>query len=214
MVKCYFGADIIYSNVHMPIVYSTEMREKKAGNNFRTDSSPISVLFIVIDSISRLNLVRTMNRTRNYLLENGFIEFVGYNKIADNTFPNFNALITGLNLQQSNEKCKPTEVGGLDNCPMIWYDFRKAGYVTAYAEDWASITTYNYLKKGFQLPPTDFYFKPYMEAAERLDTDGLDGMLHCTGPTTEGTYSLYFHLYQLYTSFDIKHCFYPLNFLP
>lgn len=164
------------------------MKSKKKENKLKKDTQPVSVLFVVIDSISRLNLARTMPKTRNFLLENGFIELVGYNKIDDNTFPNFNALITGLDLKRSMEKCKPTEVGGLDKCPMIWYDFQNAGYVTAYAEDWAEITTYNYLKKGFQNPPTDFYFKPYMEAVETLDTDVLDTMLHCTGSLTEGEY--------------------------
>lgn len=190
MVKCYLGADLLYSNVHNPIVYTNEMKRKKTGNNLRTDTQPISVVFIVIDSISRLNLVRTMPRTRNFLLDNGFIEFIGYNKIDDNTFPNFNALITGLNEEQSNEICEPKKVGGLDKCPMIWYDFRDSGYVTAYAEDWTGISTYNYLKKGFQHPPTDYYFKPYMEAAEMLNGDVLDYMLHCTGPETEGKFSL------------------------
>lgn len=167
-------------------MYTDNLKKRKEKNNLRNDIQPVSILFIVIDSIARLNLVRTMPKTRNFLLENGFIEFVGYNKIDDNTFPNFNALITGLNLKQSLEKCKPTEVGGLDKCPMIWYDFQNSGYVTAYAEDWADITTYNYLKKGFQNPPTDFYFKPYMEAAESLTKDELDTMLHCTGSITEG----------------------------
>lgn len=190
LVRCYIGADRIYSNVHQPIVYTKQLKRKKYPNILRTDTKPISVLFIVIDSISRLNFIRTMPNTRKFLQENGFIEFVGYNKIDDNTFPNFNALITGLNLRQSFEMCEPKTVGGLDKCPMIWYDFRESGYVTAYAEDWAGISTYNYLKKGFRDPPTDFYFKPHMEAAETLNKDVLDHMLHCTGPETEGKHCI------------------------
>lgn len=190
MVKCYLGADIVYSNVHQPIVFTKDIKTKKSVNNLKTTTRPISVLFVVIDSISRLNLVRTMPRTRNFLLENNFIELVGYNKIDDNTLPNFDALITGLNLRQSTEMCKPTEVGGLDKCPMIWYDYRNSGYVTAYAEDWSRISTYNYQKKGFKNPPTDYYFRPYMEAAETLNWDVLDYMLHCTGPETEGKFEI------------------------
>lgn len=199
MVKCYLGADIIYSNVHNPIVYTEKIKRKKTGNNLKTDKQPISILFLVIDSISRLNLIRTMPKTRDFLLENGFIELLGYNKIDDNTFPNFNALITGLNLNQSITKCNPTNVGGLDKCPMIWYDFRDAGYVTAYAEDWAQISTYNYLKKGFQNPPTDYYFKPYIEASETLNTDFLDTMVHCTGPEIEGKNTFFLWYYFLYS---------------
>lgn len=110
----------------------------------------------------------------------------GYNKIDDNTFPNFNALLTGFNLKQSFDNCDPTKIGMLDNCSMIWYDYRKLGYITAYAEDWASISTYNYFKKGFTKPPTDYYFKPYFEASETLPIIYQDSMPYCTGPESAG----------------------------
>lgn len=43
--------------------------------------SPISVLMLGIDSISRLNLIRAMPETRTYLKLNKWIEMKGYNKV-------------------------------------------------------------------------------------------------------------------------------------
>nr|CAI5831946.1 unnamed protein product [Callosobruchus analis] len=128
-----------------------------------------------------------MPRTKNFLVDNGFLEYMGYNKIDDNTFPNFNALLTGLDLKMSKAICRPTEVGMLDKCPMIWYDYRDNGFVTAYAEDWADLSTYNYEKKGFLNPPTDYYFKPYFDACRTMLYNTLiDNMpFHC-GPETQG----------------------------
>ncbi|KAG5865513.1 hypothetical protein JTB14_023339 [Gonioctena quinquepunctata] len=189
LANCFLRGNKIYENTHSPLVVTDKVKKKLSKQSRKRKHStkkPLSVLFVVVDSVSRLNLARTMPSTKKKLLENNFIEFIGYNKIDDNTFPNFNALLTGLNLKQSYSTCRPRLVGGLDQCPMIWYDFRDKGYVTAYAEDWASISTYNYEKKGFDKPPTDYYFKPYMEASEMLSTLIVDTMPHCSGPESQG----------------------------
>ncbi|KAJ8917608.1 hypothetical protein NQ315_000091 [Exocentrus adspersus] len=192
MVKCERDSIVVYENVHSPITITREVHTKlQQSSNAKSSKKrlrhkPISVLIIVIDSVSRLNFKRTMPSTRRTLLSNGFTEFIAYNKIDDNTFPNFMALLSGMNLKQVYSKCDPKEIGKLDECPMIWYDFRDNGYVTAYAEDWPLISTFNYNKKGFQNPPTDYYFKTYLEAAESLNMTWKDTMPYCTGPETEG----------------------------
>lgn len=205
MVKCEKNSNLVYENVHSPITVTEEVQEKLKKTPIA--NSPTSVLIIVIDSVSRLNFNRTMPLTRKFLLQNGFTDFIAYNKIDDNTFPNCMALLSGLNLKQAYSQCQPTEVGKLDECPMIWYDFGKLGYVTAYAEDWTEYSTFNYMKKGFQNPPTDYYFKPYVEAAESLNVTEKDGLPYCTGPETEGDL--------LITSFhsNYKSVFFYVNFL-
>ncbi|CAG9865013.1 unnamed protein product [Phyllotreta striolata] len=185
-VSCYLGADKIYENIHAVLTVPDAIEQKTKTLLTNAKNKPLSVLIIVIDSVARLNFERTMPSTRTYLMENNFIEFSRYNKIADNTFPNFNALLTGLNPRQSRIACKARTVGGMDQCPMIWYDYRDHGYATAYAEDWANIATFNYMKKGFERPPTDFYFKPYMEGAQSLLPKILDSMPYCSGPVTQG----------------------------
>lgn len=85
----------------------------------------------------------------------------------DNTFPNLMAILTGYNSSLAYSKCEPHLTGKLDSCPFVWSNFRNAGYVTAYGEDEASISTFNYHKVGFKSPPTDYYMRPYMLAAEK-----------------------------------------------
>lgn len=75
--------------------------------------------------------------------------------------------MVGYNSSTAYKVCEPTIPGKLETCPFLWKDFRDAGYVTAYGEDEASISTFNYHKKGFVKPPTDFYLRPYMLAAEK-----------------------------------------------
>lgn len=76
------------------------------------------------------------------------------------------AILVGYNSSLAYNVCEPTTPGKLEACPFVWKDFRDAGYVTAYGEDEASISTFNYHKTGFVHPPTDFYLRPYMLAAE------------------------------------------------
>lgn len=54
----------------------------------------------------------------------------------------------------------------MDDCPIIWRNFSRAGYVTAYVEDEPTIGTFNYKKAGFKHAPTDFYLRPFLLAAQ------------------------------------------------
>lgn len=108
----------VYENVHQVITVSEEVGEKAKELNSTT--KPISVLMIVIDSLSRLNFHRTMNLTKEFIMNNGFYEFKGYNKVADNTFPNAMAFLTGMNNKDAMKICKPEELDGLVKCPFIW----------------------------------------------------------------------------------------------
>ena len=172
----------VYSNVHAVLIITNDIKKKVAKLAGKT--KPPSIFFIGIDSVSRLNIKRMMPKTLNFLASKSWIEYKGYNKVADNTFPNVMAVLTGRNLSSVMKNCSPYNVGSLDACNFIWKDFQKLGYITAYAEDEVSISTFNYLKKGFKGSPTDFYFRPYMLAAEKLEIKLLDGMAYCTGPVS------------------------------
>lgn len=182
MVKCKSvkSNEEVYENAH---AFTTTEAVKEKLQNVNKSSRPLSVLFIGIDSISRLNLIRLFPKTRSFLLQNDWIELKGYNKMGDNTFPNLMAIFTGRNESSAFDACKPRTVGGLDACNMLWYDYRKTGFITAYAEDVANINTFNYYKKGFIVPPTDFYFRPYAIACEQLVTSNKP---YCIGPETAG----------------------------
>ncbi|XP_058789405.1 uncharacterized protein LOC131663201 isoform X2 [Phymastichus coffea] len=190
-------SSLAYENVHA-VLNPERVRERwlnasenRAGYNNTNGTvtataarhAPLSVLLLGVDSVSRLNFYRAMPATRAYFEDRGWTELRGYNKMGDNTFPNLMALLTGQNQTWAYAKCKPKALYGLDNCSMIWYNFREAGYVTAYAEDQAKISTFNYLKMGFVEPPTDYYLRPYILAAEKLlKTQPRFSSNHCTGP--------------------------------
>ncbi|XP_076266402.1 uncharacterized protein LOC143200041 [Rhynchophorus ferrugineus] len=181
-----YPSNFWYSNIHQVVRRTPNLVRKAELLKESSRKKPISVLIVVIDAVSRLNFIRTMPKTRDFVTQNGFHEFRGYNKIDDNTFPNAMAFFSGMNQNQSVDICQPWTLDGLNNCPLIWYDYRDLGYITAYAEDWSDIATFNYLKKGFKVPPTDYYFKPYMDSLRFLRTEIQDGMPFCAGPESQG----------------------------
>lgn len=148
----------IYKNAHAIITQKSEKVEKKSMTN---------VLLIGIDSISRLNVIRAMPSTYKYLEEKNWLEMKAFNKIADNTFPNLMAILTGYNQSVISEKCNWKEVGGLEKCRFLWDDFKDANYSTAFAEDAMQIATFNYYNTGFIKPPTDYYLRPFALAVEQ-----------------------------------------------
>ena len=159
------SSGVFYENVHAvlnPEKVRDRLQQLNATSEFRginnsttssgataTSKRPLSVLMLGIDSVSRLDFHRTMPLTRDFFEERGWLELRGYNKMGDNTFPNLMAFLTGQNQSWAYSKCTPKVAYGLDNCSMIWYNYRDAGYVTAYGEDHASISTFNYLKVGY-----------------------------------------------------------------
>ncbi|CAG5108936.1 Protein of unknown function [Cotesia congregata] len=175
-------SNILYENIHAivnpaKLVNRTDFSEQNNNNN------KISVLVLGIDSVSRLNFLRSLPQTSKYLRETGWTHLAGYNKMGDNTFPNLMALLTGKNSSSAYADCRPREAYGLDNCPFLWYAFQRAGYVTAYGEDDSTLSTFNYLKTGFVDPPTDYYLRPYVVAAEKfLKAKHKFGSEYCTGP--------------------------------
>ncbi|XP_050501784.1 uncharacterized protein LOC126881522 isoform X1 [Diabrotica virgifera virgifera] len=174
----------VYENVHAATIIDETIQKKL--ESFDNTTNPFSILFIGIDSISRLNFIRILPNTHKFVEENGWIPLKGYNKMDDNTFPNLMAILTGFNNSRAYQVCSPKTLGKLDECPMIWYDFRKLGFITGYAEDSASINTFNYRKVGFTKPPVDYYYRPYILGTENLHKVNKDGVVYCTGPETAG----------------------------
>lgn len=75
---------------------------------------------------------------------------------------------------QVEESCFKTAMTPMDDCPILWRNFSRAGYVTAYVEDEPSIGTFNYNKAGFAHAPTDYYLRPFLLAAqEHMEVSGL-----------------------------------------
>ncbi|XP_060527924.1 uncharacterized protein LOC132702980 [Cylas formicarius] len=175
---------LIYENAHAAVTITENVRERL--DSFGNKPKPLNVLMIAVDSVSRLNFIRTMPKTYSFIERNNWLTLKGYNKVEDNTFPNFMAIFTGYNQSDASGICNPEIEGKLDSCPFLWQTYRDLGYVTAYVEDEAKIGTFTFHKKGFSRPPCDYYFRPYILASEKLAGYKLNGMTYCTGPESAG----------------------------
>ncbi|XP_055538592.1 uncharacterized protein LOC129726053 isoform X1 [Wyeomyia smithii] len=172
----------VYTNAHAFIRAKPVVRQRLDRYRQSYQQRPLSVLMVGIDSISRLNLIRAMPHTAQHLYDTGWYELKGYNKIDDNTYPNLMAILTGYNSSLAYGLCNPRQVGQLETCPFMWNYFADSGYVTAYAEDEASINTFNYHKFGFVKQPTDYYLRPIALAAEKyLTKKTKNSLTFCLG---------------------------------
>lgn len=130
----------------------------------------LNIIMVGIDTLSRLHLQRKMPKTVRYLKEKlGAIEFKGYNKLADNTFPNLMPMFTNYNFDEIRKQCWPNYNTKFDNCSFVWQNYSRSGYVTSFAEERSFFGLFMYLKKGFFKQPTDYYFDTFdYEASEQI----------------------------------------------
>ncbi|CAG2169789.1 unnamed protein product [Oppiella nova] len=142
----------------IPVIESPTVRELPDSRDLP------NVLFVGIDSVSRLQFDRHFPITaRNVISGQGFHTMYGYNKVADNTFPNLTPLLTGL---YASDIWNETMNAQFDYFPFIWKEYQRKGYRTLYMEDAPNMNTYNYNRKGFRDPPTDYYLRPYYLAMD------------------------------------------------
>ncbi|OWF55442.1 hypothetical protein KP79_PYT20939 [Mizuhopecten yessoensis] len=157
------------SLVYQQLVFHTDSErvlKSKTIKDEATDSP--SVLIFGIDSVSQLTAKRLLPNTLNYLERSlGAHLFQGYTKVAENTFPNLVALLSG-----QKENLEALFHGKyLDNVvPFIWRNFSDKGYVTMYAEEQPVSPSFNAVSKGFRTPPTDHYFRPCAMAMDNTNT--------------------------------------------
>ncbi|KAI5720587.1 hypothetical protein M8J77_009129 [Diaphorina citri] len=147
----------------------------------------LSLLIIGIDSISRLNMIRSLPKTRKFLQETGWFELEGFNKVGLNTLPNLVVMLSGTTSDHWYKTCNPGFLHHFDPCPIIWQDLNRKGYITSYGEDVTDISTFNFHKKGFQEPPTDYYWRPLLFAAESQFKKKTVDTIHkyCVGSSSE-----------------------------
>ncbi|KAK6172784.1 hypothetical protein SNE40_016375 [Patella caerulea] len=99
-VKCYDKShSVIYSNYHAFILQQPTRLQQLKTRFSKEENKPretLNVVMIGVDSVLRLNLIRNMPKTRDYLLRHlDAIELQGYNKEADNNFINIVPKATG-----------------------------------------------------------------------------------------------------------------------
>ena len=162
----------IYDNCHAAVVKNQSV-ERIASELFEKfvsldqPSETLNIILLGIDSVSRLNFMRFMPKTKQLLDElSSAVHLNGYTKVADNTFVNVIPLLTGRFIGDFVQDKIVKRYGPFDELPFIWKKFSNIGYRTLYAEDNPNISTFNYAKKGLFHPPTDYYFRAYSLALE------------------------------------------------
>ena len=170
LVRCFRKEKSIYSNY-----YAVINRKPHVEKRIKTLSEKISnatknklnVLIFGLDSMSSLNYKRQLTKTREFVTNSlGAIELNGYNKVADNTFPNMVPLLSGKYVAELPWDARKDKDKPFDEYDMIWKNFSKHGYRTLLTEDWPDYSTFNYLKPGFWVQPTDYYMRPMALAIE------------------------------------------------
>ena len=162
-VRCYCeGNDtVIFEDFRAFIV--PKLNASFASQEGNEVSGKLNVYLVGLDSISRMQFKRFMPDIEG-LLASDFdaVSMDGLTKVGVNTFPNMLAFLAGMEIDEvTSLRDRP-----FDDLPLIWKHFSRLGYVTMFNEDTPEEGTFNYLKKGFFVTPTDFYMRPFYRAIE------------------------------------------------
>ncbi|KAK3099467.1 hypothetical protein FSP39_004924 [Pinctada imbricata] len=147
---------------HIDFQATLKAKEVKAVSN-----EQLSIIVFGVDSLSRLASERSLPKTVKFLREelSAYI-FRGHTKVGENTFPNLIPLLTGRSTSELPKHDKLNEFIDDVGYPFIFNNCSKRGYATYFAEDWPRLSTFNYLMRGFRIPPTDHYYRPFDLAIE------------------------------------------------
>lgn len=93
------------------------------------------------------------------------------NKVGDNSFPNFMAMLMGKRVTDEQEDM-PREMTGdyskiqYDSWPIIWKLFSANGYATVFNEDNPQVGLFHFDAKGFAVKPVDYYHHTFWTAVQ------------------------------------------------
>ncbi|XP_052104010.1 uncharacterized protein LOC127737399 [Mytilus californianus] len=156
----------VYENVHVGVRNVPEYH-KKAAN--LSSSLGLDVLMLGFDSLSHMTYIRKLKKTYKYftdILKGTTLN--GYNIVGDGTPQALIPIFTGkteLELPRTLKRLAKKDF--VDIYPMVWKDFQKNGYVTAWGEDCPDIGTFTYRMVGFKDNPTDHYMRPFHVTAQK-----------------------------------------------
>jgi len=151
----FFGMEL-YRNLllYVPVVGSKKVREKE---------SEYSVVTLIFDSLSQMNLKRSFPESLKVLESAGAILYEGHHKVGHNTYPNVMGLLSGNNGGEWPAD-SPSRQGmyyfDVEKPPLITQIYRKYGYTTLHLED---MQLYGDLTRvgtvGFKHPPAQIYYR-------------------------------------------------------
>ncbi|CAD5224334.1 unnamed protein product [Bursaphelenchus okinawaensis] len=159
-IDCEF-IEVSCSRKLLPISIYSQYHAQAISRVNTPSNDHYSVTLFVIDSISQSHFKRGLNQTLSVLQSQyGAKIMKGFTKVADNSFPNAVAFLTGKDIR-TDKLPGPQSGAHFDNWDFVWKEYKKSGHVTYYAEDYPDYNLFNYLSKGFQSPPVDHYFRAF-----------------------------------------------------
>ncbi|XP_050043817.1 uncharacterized protein [Dermacentor andersoni] len=129
----------------------------KDATSSRNMNSSMNVLILGVDSTSRMNLHRHMERTRKFLKEEmAAFEYLAFNKVGDGSFPNLIPLLTGLAGPYAESLIASSQT--VEVLPFVWDLYKRRGYTTIYIEEMPHYGLFTYPNfTGFSRAPADYY---------------------------------------------------------
>lgn len=154
------GRSNAYINVHFTV---PDLKESGKLSPKRSDTplSNMHVFFYLLDSVSRINFIRKLPKFYKFLTEDmNALDMQSFNIVGDGTPWAIVPLTTGrfeYELPEARKRFKNSSF--LDNWPLIFRDFKKAGYGSVFAEEQAAYSAYAFRLKGFDKEPVDHYLR-------------------------------------------------------
>lgn len=182
-IDCFVGKRNVYTKYEVAVIRKRDVEARcnstlefaKHRGTFCPDQ--LSVLVLGVDSASRLNSQRHLKETRRVLQELGAVEFKGYNRVGQNTFPNMFAFLRGQSYSELQDGCWGGSHFFFDECRLLFDESAAAGYRTAFVENLNQFGLFTYAKKGFRRQPVDYYGRVFFNAAREY----LDKSKGCLG---------------------------------
>lgn len=167
-IDCRSKDGAVYSNIHSGIAYESSLHMRHRWNPMPRKALGYNVLMFGFDSVSRMSWIRMLPKSYSYMIKLGFVVLKGYNIVGDGTPQALLPILTGHRETELPEARRGfRNATFVDQFPWIWKDYKRAGYVTQWAEDMQSIGTFQLRMMGFRKQPVDHYMRVFYLEAER-----------------------------------------------
>ncbi len=152
---------VVYSGLHARIFKRKPLVHDDVKRRHET---PINVMFLGLDSVSRENWLTNLPRSSLYFLKTMKASVLnGYNIVGDGTPAALIPILTSKHEQELPNVLKGTiNASHVDEVyPFVWRNFeRELNYATLYNEDWPKVGVFQYRMIGFKQPPTTHVSDP------------------------------------------------------